>query len=411
MKKNILYLSMIFFNISLPIYFLNRYFIPELTNSILNYKDYSTNITIQPFVITANKANKSNNNQNLNFYEIEGNLSIKNLDLAYQIATQKRNTLPSEWILYDYNIPLRLEGGINSTGIGWNINYEIAPNCIIGWSSAFCQVTGAINIQPQEESQKYKLKEGMLFQITDKYNALTKSMGLIKNYTQYTNFADQDIYIKFHVGKDFAWQIRKLKLSLQLGGIIPTAHKSDIFNVADVPGGTNGFWAMYGGANLDFLLKEDVNFGLLGKLIFEFPNTKIIRTSSWLESERFGSYVGSVDIAPGFLYNFSPYLSLEGLRKGLGIKVAYSLWGKKQDQFGFDTNANIIEQAKISMERLSGWAQEHCDITFFYDFMREYTNYSFQPFLAFSAQIPVDFFFSYNSAQALGLSFIFEVLY
>jgi hypothetical protein len=411
MKKILLY--MLLHNTLLPTFFLNRYWTPELTNqAILGYRRVLENITIQPFMMTADKANKSNNMLTPNVYEIDGLVSIANLHHSYLLNNpNQENIIPSEWISSGYAIPIRLGGEISSTGFGWNMSYQIVPGCIIGWSSGYSQMTGAINLQPQEEQGKYKLKEGMLLQINSIYNNLTKLMGITKNYTQFNNFADQDIYIRFELSKDFFLAMRQIKWTFQLGAILPTAHTSDIFNPADIPGGTNGFFGMYGGTYLDLLLKEDINFGLEGKLVFLSPDTKEIRTKRWFESLRYGSFTGKVDIEPGFIYNFSPYLSIEGLRKGLGCKVSYSTWGQTKTKYGFIQESQIIQQIQMNIENMSAWNQEHCAIVIFYDFCREKTHFTYQPFLAFAAQIPVDFFFAEQSARSLAISFSFQLLF
>ncbi len=412
MMKKIL-LCIILYNTLHPTFFLNRYWIPELNNQpILSYKRVSKNITVQPFVITADQANKSNNITNPNVYEIEGLLSIANLNHSYTLSNiGSEEIIPSEWIASKYSIPIRLGGNISATGFAWNISYELVPGCILGWSSGYSQMTGAINLQAQEEQNKYKLKEGMLLQINDIYNHLTKLMGITKNYTQFNNFADQDLYIRFELCQNFKLKMRKIKWTLQLGGIIPTAHTTDILNPADIPGGTNGFFGMYGAGYLDLLLKEDINFGMEGKLFFLSPSTKPMRTRKWFEPLKYGSFIGNIDINPGIIYEFSPYVSIEGLRKGLGFKVAYSTWGQTKTQYAFGIDSTIIQQIQMNIEDLSSWNQEHCDITIFYDFCREKTNFKYEPFISFSAQIPVDFFFATKSARSLAISFSFQLLY
>jgi hypothetical protein len=413
MKKILFFLAL--HSLIKPTFFLNRFWTPELTNqSILSYRHIIENITIQPFVMTADKGNKTCGMQTPHLYEIDGLVSIANLYQSYLLNNPDNNqalSIPSEWIASKYTIPIRLNGAINATGFGWNFSYQLAPGCLIGWSSGYSQMTGAINIQPQEESNKYKLKEGMLVQINTLYNHITNEMNINKNYTQFNNFADQDIYIRFDMYRPFCLNMRQIKWTMQLGGILPTAHTTDPFNPADIPGGTNGFKGLYAGTYLDLLLKEDINLGLEGKLIFLAADTKLLRTRRWFESSRYGSFIGQVDIEPGWLYEFSPSLSIEGLRRGLGCKVAYSTWGQTMSKYGFKEEQGIIQQIQMNIESMSSWNQEHCTITFFYDFAREKTEQISDPFLAFSAQIPVDFFFAHSSARSLALSFSFQLLY
>jgi hypothetical protein len=399
--------------LSLPTFFLNRYWMPEINNyQILPYKRTQTQITIQPFVMSADQANPALNKSDPSIYELDGLCSLANLNQTYLLQNKNNTTLlPSEWTAYNYYVPIRLNGKINATGIGWNIGYEVTEGCSIGWSSGFSRMTGAINLQPQEESGKYKLKEGMILQINEIYNIITKNLGLINNYSQFNNFSDQNFYIKFEFCRDYSLAMRKIKFSGQLGGIVPTAHTTSPSNPADIPGGTNGFGGLYGALNIDLLLKEDVNINLEGKLVYLNSASKTVRTRKWFESNRFGGYIGDADILPGVLYNFSPTITVEGLRKGLGCKINYSTWGQTESRYAFHNPNDLIQQVQMNIEAMTKWNQEHCNITLFYDFSREQINPTTEKYMAFSADIPVNFIFANNSAKSLAISFIFQVLY
>jgi hypothetical protein len=395
-----------------PVYFLNRYFVPELTDCILRYKNVNNGISFIPFVMSTKEANPSCGVQNLNIYEIDGGISLARLAQSCQLYTNNNTImLPSEWIAYNYNVPIRLNGGIQNSGLGWNAQYMVTPRFSVGWSSALCLVLSAMNISPQEETDKYKLKEGMLFEIMDFYKSMTHAMGLDQACSRYVTFADQDIYFKFDFDNDFFWQFRKLKFTIQGGVVVPTAKKVDLYNPSDVPVGC-GFSSVYCGAFLDLLLKEDINFGVTGKLMYQFPKEQKMRLARWQESQRYGSFVGDVLVTPGYIYQASPYLSIEGLRRGLGAKVGYTIWGKSSDQFGFGSHSlEIIDQAKMFAETFSAWVQEHCECTIFYDFMREETTYKFEPFLGLSFQIPVNFIAAKNSGKSYSVSLIAQVLF
>lgn len=366
-----------------------------------------------PFVMSTKEANPSCGVQNLNIYEIDGGISLARLAQSCQLYTHGNGImLPSEWVAYNYNVPIRLHGGAQNSGLGWNAQYMLTPRFSIGWSSALCLVVSAMNISPQEETQKYKLKEGMLFEIMDFYKSMTTLMKLDQSCARYVTFADQDLYVKFDFDNDFFWQFRKLTFTVQGGVVIPTAKKQDLYNPSDISVGNGGFSTLYAAAFLDLLLKEDINFGVTGKLMYQFPKEQVMRFARWQESQRYGSFVGDVLVTPGYLYQASPYLSIEGLRHGLGAKVAYSIWGKSSDKFGFGSHElEIIDQAKMFAETFSSWVQEHCDVTIFYDFMREENYHRFEPFLGLSFQIPVNFIAAKNSGKSYSVSLIAQVLF
>lgn len=391
-------------------FFLNKYWVPELVNDQRNLRvTDSTSIKIQPFIMHTNEANPTKNIQNQYVYELDGFLSLANLEYNNILNNNMSITIPSEWIANDYHIPLRLNGNLYAKGIAWNITHAFLPWLTIGWSSGIGPMTGAMNIQPSEEPEKYRLKESILIQSIDLYKTLSMNLGFVKNHTNFINFADQDIYIAFCFDRDYFCYMRKIKFTGKLGGIVPTSHTVDINNPADIPGGLNGFSAIYSGLYIDLILKEDVFFNFTSKFIYLFPQEKTIRLRNWTESLRFGGKLAPTSITPGIIYNFSPVLRIDGLRHGLGIEVNYSVWGQNTTAYSFHGNLDIPEYIKINMESVSTWNQEHCNITLFYDFTREA---SIDPYckkiLSFSADIPVHFFFSNNSGRSLGISLLFE---
>jgi hypothetical protein len=408
MRKRII--LFIFINQLYGTFFLNKYWVPELVNNETNPRiSDSINFSLQPFLMHTNEANPIRNVNNQYIYELDGFLTLSNLEYNNIINNKSSIMIPSEWIANNYNIPLRLNGNIYSKGVAWNLSYNLAPWCMIGWSSGIGPMTGVINVTPEEEGNKYKLKESMLLQILNTYDNLSKNLGFNKNYTNFINFADQDFYILFCINREYFCYMRKIKFTGQFGGIVPTAHETDIDNPADIPGGINGFSAMYIAGYLDLLLKEDVSLNLIGKIVHLFPAERQTKLRLWTESLRFGGITATASINPGIIYNFSPTLRIDGLRRGLGLQLCYSTWGQRQSEYAFPGILNLPEYVTENMESISSWNQEHCNVTFFYDFTREASiDPCYKTMLSFSADIPVNFFFANNSGRSLGISVIFS---
>jgi len=417
--KRLLFIFICFFSFSnYSIIFLNKYIIPELCQiPILSYRNLFQTLEFQPFVISANSAHQNNcfnsTNGSRGIYEIDGYLFLNELNKEIEIINKTiSNGFPSEWIAAGLEIPTRLLGNIGGSGIGWTFSHELTKHIVIGWSSALCMMSGILNIKPTSESQNYPLKEGLLFDIFQSYRNLTKKINLSGTYSHYTGFADQDVYLRVEYITDFIARMRRIKLIGQIGCIIPTTPCENIYNPSSFPVGTNGFWAYYFAGQIDLLLKEDIIFGMLGKIYYEVPETKAIRAPIKNTSSKYGAWQGNININPGLTIMFNPYISIEGLQRGLGFKIGYSVW----DHFSDKLN-NIPGQELgfnfdfYGMQNISGWAQEHCTIIVFYDFMREKEIHDMEPFLGFSVQIPVDFFFSHQSAKSYGVSFILETLY
>lgn len=394
--------------------FLNRFLVPEIRNILLNYKKLGTFISINPLVMKTTEANGMKNLERPYPYELDGMVSIENLYHSYSLMNLPNSStipIPSEWIANRISVPMRLNSHIEATGFTWNLQYELSKECSIGWTGGYTHMIGIMTATPQENTSKYKLKESMLFEIGNIYKTIINGMDLAKNCTEFNNFADQNIYIDFHNKNEYIAYLRELEYGIRFGYVIPSAHLTDeIHNSADIAGGLNGSSALYCAPELNLVLKEDITLGLVGKLFYVFPDTKTIRKRKWFESNRFGSFSGLIDITPGFIYQFSPSLSLEGLRKGLGLEIAYETYGQTKTYYGFQ-RSDIIEQVQMNIEDLSSWNQEHCLFSLFYDFSREINNPKYETMIAFSAYIPVSFAFASQSGRSLGLSLIFELNY
>lgn len=434
LKNNFLIIFILNFQFNYGIIFLNRYFVPELCQTpFLTYRRLYQSIGIQPFIITSNEANFKNisdircnyynpmigyydvmPNSKLGVYEISGLLKLRNLNDSINISDQGcQNCFPSEWVAAGLQIPVRLFGNIEGSGIAWSFTYELTKNLLIGWNTGFCFASGILNLQPTEESKSYILREGFLYDILNSYRNETNKINTGGTYTSFTTFADQDLYLRLEYATDFCARMRRIKVAGTIGTIIPTTPEYNIYNPSSFAIGMDGHLGLYGMGQIDLLLKEDVTFGILGRAIIQNSKNKYLRIPLTEEPIMYGT-IAYCNVNPGNTYMFSPYISVEGIRRGLGFKLAYTTWNHMQDSICL-LSSNISRDLLINgldfSKRISSWAQEYCTVAFFYDFMREEEEHDMEPFIGFAADIPINLFFSNQSAKSYGLSFILETLY
>lgn len=400
--------------------FLSRYIVPELNPiPFLTYRRLYQSIGFQPFIIGGNNAHIKScfgrGNGYLGTYETGGILSLRALNDAINIVNpESTNVYPSEWIAAGLYSPMRLYGQISGSGLAWNFSYELIENLLIGWTSGFCLMSGILNLEPQKENDVYVLRESLTYSIYQCYKKECDSLKLNNTYSHITSFADQDIYLRLEHATDFCLRMRRIKFAGQIGCVLPTSPSYEIYNPSTFVIGLNGHYAYYAGLQLDLLMKEDLTFGLIGKGIIQTSKNQTIRVPVSNEPVAYGAYVNSFSVSPGPTVMFSTYLSLEGLRRGLGLKLAYTVFDHFTDSFCLNNeiNSSSIDDNKLDLiKKYSSWAQEHFTVAAFYDFMREKEFHDMEPFLGLSVQIPVDFFFSKQSVRSYSLSFILEVLY
>jgi hypothetical protein len=403
--------------------FLNRYLIPEfLSQSLLSYRRTYQAITFQPFVMGADIIHMRNfaglNESFRGIYELDGNYHATVIDQSLILAGVTDNHIvPSEWLYNRLFVPINLNGKINTSGLAWHISTEIIDNFFIGWSSALCSSMGILDLKIKPEDERVALTQGYISDVLDTYRKINAQLRNASNYMQEYTFADQDIYMRYEWATDFAAFMHRIKGSLQGGMILPSAVDQDIFNPASYMVGTNGHVGIYGGAHLDLLLKEDITCGMQLKIIAQLSKNRLVRIPVLNESSRYGALVCWMDVNPGLTSLFAPYLSIEGLREGLGLKLMYAIAYHQDDMHAVKNNYNILDKKPLPaidtgrLNRLSGWAQEHVTISFFYDFMRAYEEHDMEPFIGLSFNVPVDWIFSKSSAKTYGLMGTVELLY
>jgi hypothetical protein len=409
-------LALILFEKTNPI-FISRYVTPDpFFSPILPYRSQLNTISIQPFIMTAGEAHISKHEittksrkrlgemGEIDIFDMQKlNKSIKKSGLS------TKNYVPSEWLGYGMPIQMQFGGKITGAGLSWNINKNIVENFSIGWESGIFSSQSAISLDSKVADESFILKEGFLFDIFSTYKNLTKTLKLSNLYEKKVDIMDQNIYARYTFGADFIAHCRRIKGIAQLGCIIPTSEKINIKNPASINIGTNGHLGFYGSLELDFLLKEDINLGFKGSVIGQKSEIKNCRLPYDTEQKKYGTVVTRATVSPGTTISFSPYLSIEGLREGLGLRLEYSVFNHLADSI--KVHDKTVNYNKFATRTYSQWAQEHVCFAAFFDFTRKSDHHSFEPFVGLNIHIPVNFFFSNNSARCYSISCIFEVLF
>lgn len=409
-----LFIFIIFFGTKLSsIVFLNRYLTPEPLIKNINEEE---GLNLSFFSLSASKSHSSDYNYErsdlfnfasvLNLYAIEEGINYTKSQL---LETDLVTELPSEWKASDSLIYISMPGKINGIGFSWDIIKEIFNNTYLGWTSGFISNQSAINLDSRSLNSKFNLNFSNFFEILRVYKNLSSYLKINDIFEKRSSILDQNFYINYKFFIDFLAGLKKISCDLKAGLIIPTASDTNVYNPSSVPLGTNGHYGIYGSFELDFLLKEDLSLGFLTRIYNLFSKDKLYRISSQNENPLYGSILENAHVNPGLTSAFSIYLMMEGIREGLGLKFDYSTFNHFSDKIElFNKNLNYNEDYNREYTK---WAQEHFGFSIFYDFMRNENEYSFEPFLSFTAKIPVNFFFSHNSTKCFSLALSLEISY
>lgn len=411
-----MFLLMMFFKFNHAVFFLNRYLIPKIENeSIIPRYRTCDMISIVPFYLSASKAHFAHNILSSidahDVYELEGVFSCAALDNALlEGKIINTPTLSSYWVTQGVKFPIGLGGRISGAGLAFNITKNIFDSFVLGCSGGVANITGALHLKINPENDYIQLNEGILYQIFNTYRDLTKANNMHSLYDKHFNFTNIDLFLRYEILLNFFCGCRSVKITTQAGCILPTDGERDIDNAAGFSLGTDNRFGGYGKIGLDILLKEDLSFGAYCMGLQLENKTTTIRTEIATESQRFGAWRGVAEIMSGLTWMFGANILLEGIRNGLGFKLAYDGAYHTSDSWNFIDQEPLFWN-KTRSELLSIWGQEHVTIGAFYDFMRMSEYYDYEPMMGIEFKLPVDWFCSKQSTKCYAIVFTAEILY
>lgn len=423
---------LIFIFIELTPWIESKYLVPDLLqNPIGGYRKLNGYLSIQPFIMTSDKAyNKCIGRdpfEPIGLYELTGNLYLRLLDDALIESSRLSKTLlKPEWIAANLTLPISLKGRMETTGIGFSGSYGITDNWFIMIQSAAMHSHQILNLKPEQENPSYPLNESFvkdIYELHQKYSTILNSpksqlfneTSRFNNstnlFSSQTSLSDTILSLKYENAYDYWNRLKRCKWSIFGGLLLPTGHKKNQSELADINLGSNGHLGGFLGAEADIVLKEDVVINFLGKINCFASKKSFQKLSVRDEPLIYGAWKGFVDISPGLSWYFNPSLTLEGLRSGLGFKIGYSIAHHEKDKWNICKNSININIDVSRAENYSSWTQEHFILSIFYDFMRDNMDHIFEPFIGFVTHIPVDWFFAEQAGRTCGLSCIIETIY
>ncbi len=398
------------------VWFENRYLVPDLCiTPLVTYRRPSSYITIQPFIISSDLAYSNcferSSDERIGVYELGGQFSLTNLNSALlQSGVISSSLIKTEWLAAGLKLPAFLGGRIDAAGFAWNIGYAVTENLIVGWAAAGYKIKGMLQLQPILERNDFPLTESYMYEYLQAYKSLTTALNVTTACYSQDTFSDNDVYLRYEYYKDYCLRMRTIKGMFQIGTMIPTAQPEQLSVLSSIPAGSDKHWGLYASTELDLILKEDVTLSFFTRLQYNLRHIFTKRVPILQEPLAYGAEKACVSITPGLTGYFSPALTLEGIREGLGCKLAYSVVAHGKDDWQIISPQIPVFNTDPIISR-SSWAQEHFLVAVFYDFMRDKCERSFEPFIGFTAQIPVDWLASKNAARSYALSCVVEVLY
>lgn len=290
----------------------------------------------------------------------------------------------------DGNFLWNINGKIQTQGVAFAYRQAIGPCISVGADWLFMRVC-THNIFTLEENS-IPMTGSEVIQLDEIRRAMLQEIGITQNAVTTSGFGDLDFYIRFGYEWDYTLKLRHIIAGFSVGALIPSGQPIMLSAPSTVPFGGNGYYGMYGAFDAEFEVKEDWKVGLLFRVSKRFRRTRFERMPVADEPLPYGLVVGPAQVNPGLTVIFSPYVSLENLRQGLGLRVQYTLTEHNKDLWRDRRSCECQEQSPTKLDEVmkrSHWASDYVTVAAFYDFGKMKDVRGFDPIITLSWDIPV----------------------
>lgn len=322
----------------------------------------------------------------------------------------KNNPLPAEF--RGSKIEWDISGKIQAQGVSIAHEQKLLGPVYVGFSWLLMHAYSCHDFCLKSPGMISEI--GDIQELKEARRLMHKELGLTQMQSSRTGMGDFDCYLRIGGIWDYKWKCRRIDAGLTLGLLMPSGLSREICNATTVPFGGNGHWGAYGRLDAEFELKEDMKFGLSMRIGKRFERTMDMRLPVAKEHPLFGALVTPVSVDPGLNFSFFPYVSLENLRKGLGVRIGLNLNKHSKDYFCDLRSSKEREDLPAITSRLkkvSEWSSDYASLNVFYDFGKMAVERGYKPIVTFGWDVPFLMFVASNSIKthriSLGVEFNF----
>jgi len=296
------------------------------------------------------------------------------------------NPLKTEW--QGAIIPWHVLGKLQGQGLEIAYQQQVTDHIWLGFDTFAIHVNSWVEfVLDKEKVSGIGLQSSDAAELDETRRCMHNSLGLCSDHCHNSGLSDIDVYARFGNVWDHCLKFRTILGGLRLGFLIPTARKRDWNCPAFIPLGGDGHWGIYASLEGEFEVKEDLRVGFLMRVTKRLPRTSLRRAPLLNEPEIFGAKCGSMRVNPGITYVGSPYISLENIREGLGIRAFYTLAKHQHDSFSFSEDCVCKPNIK-ALKEFSSWSADYFSLNVFYDFGKVRTDWKVSPILTFNWDMP-----------------------
>lgn len=367
----------------------NRFF-PELYRSYTRTVERPSYSMLNVFWNGANKAFNSVEDE-IGIPELFG-MYDQNILAQAMVKAGLPNLLRPEWV--GQKIAWHVRGNVEGAGLVVNYEQALAYNISIGFSTLIMRSNSWQEFLFKKPDSGLGLTDSDRLELDEIRRQMHETLGLLENVTHQRGWGDTDIFIRYGNIWDYVLKCRRVDAGLRIGGIVATGVTTNTCAPISVPFGGNGYPGAYIAGDAEFEIKEDLNFGVWLCFSKRFAKTRIRRMPVNGEPSIFGAVVGPASVTPGPTVNFSPYLTYENFRGGLGASIQYTLTRHWKDFWQDRRSLQEKEQVQTKLLPVidnSGWGSDYITANVFYDFGKEKTDPGLAPIINVYVDVPAVF--------------------
>lgn len=340
------------------------------------------------FFVIANDARGDEALEHIGIPEIMGIYDQKQISDAL-IMTGKSTPLLGEWQLQK-TIPWQTYGKIAGQGFYFQTELGLMKGFSFGLITSAMHLSSVQRFTlPAVTIRDMNLQPYQIAELDSERRAMNDLLGLTGAQWSKSGMNDTILYLRWGVLKEYVAKCRKIDGGLRVGVVLPTGVLRDINNPASIPFGSDGFTAVFFGAEGIFELKEDWEFGIKVQLYEAFSRTPIIRMPVNYEAAYYGAVTGPAKITPGSTVLFTTWFTMADLREGFGASLQYTASVHFGDVISDRRTDQTIPTTLNNTFKGSQWAAEYISIKAFYDPSWETRDEKTVPIFSLRWNIPV----------------------
>jgi hypothetical protein len=372
----------------------NRYF-PWFDQLYTGTDSRHANINVNGFFITGGDAYRyqiraAKDEQMITYPELWGELDLVPVAKSL-VKIGKPNPLPTDW-LWLSELKAVMPSSIEGQGCTLSGYVPITSHFGLGGSVVVQKLDAFVSVVPHQSAiDKLSLQtpgnQAMFVEVMQK---VYQEIGVTSTALQHVGVGDVVLYAHFFDTHEYKYKFRKLDWGLLAGVIIPSGVKADPANLASIPfGGPYGGWAWFIAPRAEFELRDDLKFGIQGRITQRIDHTFQGRIPVGQEQVLFAPLMGNVYVDQGSTFSIAPYFVFEDIRAGLGAQLQYTINVHEHDVFRTKLSTSEFFPNFNNMNYYSGWTQEYLTVKLFYDTAHD-KDWKNRPMAYFSWDIPMN---------------------